>query len=75
MSRDVLIIGDVVSFIERPANCATAGLDDNSPERSLITEKDWLALCGKMTEEEFIKSKGWKLNEDTYISSTGTDFS
>ena len=56
MSRDVLIVGDLVSFIERPDNCATAGLDDDSPERSLITENDWLALIGKMTEDEFIKS-------------------
>lgn len=72
MSRDVLIVGDLVSFIERPANCATAGLDDNTPERSLITEKDWLALCGEMSEDEFTKSKGWKLHEDT-ISSISTD--
>ena len=63
MSRDVLVRGNLVIFLDRSPTDQTA-LPTNA---SLISEADWAALVGEPTEEktfpdlekEFIRSMGW----------------
>ncbi len=67
MSRDVLIRGDVVIFIERSESDAT-GIPTNA---SLITENDWKAIIGEPSEGstfeelelDYIKNRGWKIEQ------------
>lgn len=79
MSRDVLILGGVVSFIERGPNDVTYLPMIDPPDTNLICEADWVALIGEPTVDEegnsletfeqreaaYIKSMGWEHNEIT----------
>ena len=60
MSRDVLILGGVVSFIERgPKDVTYLPLSD-PPDVSFISEADWALLVGS-DEAAYIAAMGWKL--------------
>ena len=62
MSRDVLVRGNVVIFLDRLPSDQTA-IPNNA---SLISESDWKSLVGESEgktfdelEKEFISSMGW----------------
>lgn len=54
MSRDVLILGDVVSFLERGEKDVTV----IPPDASFIAEADWKNLLGDQKEADYIKALG-----------------
>jgi len=77
MTRDVLILGGVVSFIERCPNDVTYLPKIDPPDTNLICEADWLALIGEPNVDEdgnpletfaereaaYIAEMGWTLAE------------
>lgn len=54
MSRDVLIRGDVIQFIERCGNDVTIIPTD----ASFIAKADWKNLLGDQKEADYIKALG-----------------
>lgn len=54
MSRDVLILGDSIQFIERGEKDVTI----IPPDASFITEADWKNLLGGQSEAEYVKALG-----------------
>ena len=59
MSRDVLILGNVVSFLERGEKDVTV----IPPDASFIAEADWKNLLGEQSEADYIKALGLIMNE------------
>ena len=62
MSRDVLIRGGVVSFIERGLKDVTYLPLSDPPDVSFISEADWKALIGNQSEAAYIASMGWTVD-------------
>lgn len=58
MSRDLLIINGVVSFIERGGNDLTI----IPPDASFIAEADWKNLLGDQSEADYITALGLKVS-------------
>lgn len=58
MTRDVLILNGIVSFIERGATDVTLLPMGDPPDASFISEADWLSLT-KGNEAAYITSMGW----------------
>ena len=54
MSRDVLILGNAVSFLERGGKDVTV----IPPDASFICEADWKNLLGEQKEADYIKALG-----------------
>ena len=54
MSRDALIRGNTILFLDRSNGDATA----RPPDASLIYEADWKNLCGDQKEADYIKALG-----------------
>ena len=54
MSRDVLILGNVVTFLERGEKDVTV----IPPDASFIAEADWKNLLGDQKEADYIKALG-----------------
>lgn len=72
MSRDVLILGGVVSFIERGPNDVTYLPMIGPPDTNLICEADWLALVGEpAVDEEGNPVETFAQREAAYIESMG----
>lgn len=72
MSRDVLILGGVVSFIERGPNDVTYLPMIDPPDTNLICEADWLALIGEAdTDEEGNPLGTFAEREAAYIAEMG----
>lgn len=59
MSRDVLILGDSIQFIERGEKDVTI----IPPDASFIAETDWKNLLGDQKEADYIKALGLIMNE------------
>lgn len=54
MSRDVLILGNVVTFLDRGEKDVTI----IPPDASFITEADWKNLLADQKEADYIKALG-----------------
>ena len=54
MSRDVLILGDSIQFIERGEKDVTV----IPPDASFIAEADWKNLLGDQKEADYIAALG-----------------
>lgn len=54
MSRDVLILGNVVTFLDRGETDVTI----IPPDASFIAEADWKNLLGSQPEADYIKFLG-----------------
>lgn len=54
MSRDVLILGNVVTFLDRGGNDVTI----IPPDASFIAEADWKNLLGGQPEADYIAALG-----------------
>ena len=54
MSRDVLILGNVVTFLERGEKDVTV----IPPDASFIAEADWKNLLAGQSEADYIKALG-----------------
>jgi len=77
MSRDVLVLGGIVNFIERGPNDVTHLPMCDPPDTNLICEEDWRALVGEPAVDEdgnpletfaereaaYIAEMGWTLAE------------
>lgn len=59
MSRDVLILGDSIQFIERGETDVTI----IPPDASFIAEADWKNLLGSQSEADYIKALGLVVSE------------
>lgn len=72
MTRDVLILGGVVSFIERGPNDVTYLPMIDPPDTNLICEEDWLALIGEPNvDEEGNPTETFSQREAAYIAEMG----
>ena len=59
MSRDVLILGNAVSFLERGEKDVTV----IPPDASFIAEADWKNLLGDQKEADYIVALGLRAAE------------
>lgn len=59
MSRDVLILGNVVTFLDRGEKDVTI----IPPDASFIAEADWKNLLADQKEADYIKALGLVVSE------------
>lgn len=59
MSRDVLVLGDSIQFIERGEKDVTI----IPPDASFIAEADWKNLLADQKEADYIKALGLVVSE------------
>ena len=63
MSRNALILDNVISFVELADTDLVYGPASEPPEFDFICEADWLSLVAGQGEAAHIASMGWVMSE------------
>jgi predicted Zn-dependent protease len=64
MSRNLMVLNGVASFVELSNTDLVYKPVDDSIDFNFIYENDWISILGDMDETEYITSMGWELRDD-----------